>query len=235
MDGQSNKEHRLMSAAQEFVPLIGTTDQRLLIDRVGIDPEGFLGYQPTELLGQSILGLVDAENVAAMLSAFRSAFITRQGVSTAVAVRSKDGRLLRCEAVVIPLVPGPTSAFALVVEESDAIPTSSTARQRLVERLRSGVAKDDFPTDSTASRHEGGEATGFSLLTKRELEIVHRLVSGDRVRAIADALFVSPSTVRNHLSKVYRKFGVNSQQQLVHRMLGVDNHPEASGGSTSRP
>jgi DNA-binding CsgD family transcriptional regulator len=47
------------------------------------------------------------------------------------------------------------------------------------------------------------------------LEIVLRFVSGDRVRAIAARLFLSQSTVRNHLSSVYRKLGVRSQQELV--------------------
>jgi DNA-binding NarL/FixJ family response regulator len=44
---------------------------------------------------------------------------------------------------------------------------------------------------------------------------VLRLLRGDRVPAIATELFVSQSTVRNPLSAVFRKTGVNSQPELT--------------------
>jgi DNA-binding NarL/FixJ family response regulator len=52
-------------------------------------------------------------------------------------------------------------------------------------------------------------------LTARECEIVTRLRDGDRVPAIAVKLFLSQSTVRNHLASVFAKLGVTSQQQLL--------------------
>ena len=55
----------------------------------------------------------------------------------------------------------------------------------------------------------------LSRLSPRELEIVQRLLAGDRVPRIAETLYLARSTVRNHLSSVFRKFGVNSQQQLI--------------------
>jgi DNA-binding CsgD family transcriptional regulator len=56
------------------------------------------------------------------------------------------------------------------------------------------------------------EMTGLST---REIEIVTRLVRGERVPLIAKAMFLSQSTVRNHLTSVYRKLGVGSQQELI--------------------
>jgi DNA-binding NarL/FixJ family response regulator len=60
-------------------------------------------------------------------------------------------------------------------------------------------------------------AVSLSLrgLTSRECEIVTRLLDGDRVPAIAVKLFLSQSTVRNHLASVFTKMGVASQQQLL--------------------
>ena len=55
-------------------------------------------------------------------------------------------------------------------------------------------------------------------LTDREYEIVVRLASGDRVPTIARGLFLSESTVRNHLTAVYRKFAVHSQIELMSRL-----------------
>lgn len=55
-------------------------------------------------------------------------------------------------------------------------------------------------------------------LTDREREIVARLSAGWRVRRIAENLFLSESTVRNHLTAVYRKFGVRSQVELLDKL-----------------
>ena len=42
---------------------------------------------------------------------------------------------------------------------------------------------------------------------------------GERVPTIARDLFLSQSTVRNHLSAIYRRVGVHSQAELVARLL----------------
>jgi DNA-binding NarL/FixJ family response regulator len=55
-------------------------------------------------------------------------------------------------------------------------------------------------------------------LTSRQWEILNRLLRGERVPTIANALFISPSTVRNHLSAIFEKFGVHSQAELIERI-----------------
>lgn len=52
-------------------------------------------------------------------------------------------------------------------------------------------------------------------LTAREREILELLVSGLRVPSIAEQLFISPSTVRNHLSTGFKKLGVTSQAEFL--------------------
>jgi diguanylate cyclase (GGDEF)-like protein len=52
-------------------------------------------------------------------------------------------------------------------------------------------------------------------LSERQRDVVRRLVHGERVPAIATAMYLSSSTVRNHLSAAFRHFGVNSQSDLV--------------------
>jgi PAS domain S-box-containing protein len=56
---------------------------------------------------------------------------------------------------------------------------------------------------------------GLDRLSRREFEVVRLLLRGDRVPVIARQLFVSQSTVRNHLSSVFRKLRVRSQQELI--------------------
>jgi DNA-binding NarL/FixJ family response regulator len=52
-------------------------------------------------------------------------------------------------------------------------------------------------------------------LSLRQRQIVAALAQGDRTPAIAAALFVSNSTVRSHLSAIFKAFGVGSQTELL--------------------
>jgi two-component system nitrate/nitrite response regulator NarL len=55
----------------------------------------------------------------------------------------------------------------------------------------------------------------MQYLTVRQWEILTRLLRGERVPTIASELFVSQSTVRNHLSAIFERFGVHSQPELL--------------------
>ncbi|HEX4727985.1 MAG TPA: PAS domain S-box protein [Jatrophihabitans sp.] len=63
--------------------------------------------------------------------------------------------------------------------------------------------------------HAPEAVPGLSRLSGREFEVVRMLLLGDRVPVIARNLYVSQSTVRNHLSSVFRKLRVRSQQELI--------------------
>ena len=52
-------------------------------------------------------------------------------------------------------------------------------------------------------------------LSLRQLDVLSRLMAGERVSEIARALHVSQSTVRNHLSAVFERFAVRSQAELL--------------------
>jgi DNA-binding CsgD family transcriptional regulator len=67
----------------------------------------------------------------------------------------------------------------------------------------------------TVGSLNSAEPLGSEQLSAREREIVSRLLNGDRVPAIARALYLGQSTVRNHLTSVYRKLDVSSQQELI--------------------
>jgi DNA-binding CsgD family transcriptional regulator len=52
-------------------------------------------------------------------------------------------------------------------------------------------------------------------LTTRQWEVLILLLQGKRVPTIAAELYISQSTVRNHLSTIFRKFDVHSQPELL--------------------
>jgi PAS domain S-box-containing protein len=56
------------------------------------------------------------------------------------------------------------------------------------------------------------------LLSARERQIMQLVLQGKRVSTIAESLYLSENTVRNHLKRVYRKLGVSSIGELRERV-----------------
>ncbi|MHB1684654.1 MAG: helix-turn-helix domain-containing protein [Bacilli bacterium] len=54
-----------------------------------------------------------------------------------------------------------------------------------------------------------------SLLTIREREVFELLVQDKTTREIAETLFISEKTVRNHISNVMKKLAVKGRSQAV--------------------
>jgi DNA-binding NarL/FixJ family response regulator len=52
-------------------------------------------------------------------------------------------------------------------------------------------------------------------LTQRELEVLYLLASGVRPIEMSERLFLSPKTVKNHLSSIYTKLQVRSSAQAI--------------------
>ena len=87
---------------------------------------------------------------------------------------------------------------------------------------------------SSSCYHSSPVASGVRgrPLSRREVEIVSLLNQGDRVPLIAQKLWLTQGTVRNHLYSVYRKVGVKSQQELI--FLTRDNpRPRPRGPDAS--
>jgi len=203
-------------ARADLTPVVGTSDERLIIDRISSDVESLLGYRPSDILGRSILSLVTETSVPNLLGSLAHAAATGAGVTLNLVACSTQGDPVLLEAVLWPLRPPPRCGFALL---PGAYAESAFGTAADVENWMSRFASDSGAV--SLSRHlattpREGELAGLSRLTTRELEIVSRLVSGDRVPSIAKALFLSPSTVRNHLHSIYQKLDIHSQQELIH-------------------
>ncbi|PSL44024.1 transcriptional regulator [Salsuginibacillus halophilus] len=57
------------------------------------------------------------------------------------------------------------------------------------------------------------------LLTKREREVFELLVQDYTTKKIADQLYISEKTVRNHISNTIQKLGVSSRSQAVIELI----------------
>lgn len=52
-------------------------------------------------------------------------------------------------------------------------------------------------------------------LTRREQEILSALLSGHRIRDIADKMFIAESTVKGHISQIYSKLQVSGKSEML--------------------
>ena len=57
------------------------------------------------------------------------------------------------------------------------------------------------------------------ILTPREKEIFNLLINNQSTRDIAKTLGISEKTVRNHISNVIQKLGVDSRIQAVFELI----------------
>jgi DNA-binding CsgD family transcriptional regulator len=62
-------------------------------------------------------------------------------------------------------------------------------------------------------------------LSAREREILDLLTKGLRVPSIAARVYISASTVRNHLSTAFKKIGVTSQAEFFERLAAAESAP----------
>ncbi len=82
--------------------------------------------------------------------------------------------------------------------------------RRIAAELKAAGVMDDIDTLPAATDYPQLEE-----LSGRQREILIRLLNAQRVSVIAAELYLSPSTVRNHLMIIFSKFGVHSQVELL--------------------
>jgi PAS domain S-box-containing protein len=84
--------------------------------------------------------------------------------------------------------------------------------REIVERVSelAGTATEPAPPAPTRAKPGIG-------LTRREVSVLQALAKGDRTSAIAEDLFISPTTVRNHIQRILKKLGCHSRLEAVMR------------------
>jgi DNA-binding CsgD family transcriptional regulator len=214
------RPHAELNASDLDPPaVVGTANASLIIERISADAESLFALPVNVLLGQSLLSLVAEGDVPSALSGLGEATAGRHGVSLYLDVRTADApkatAATRCEVLLLPLLPSPSCAFVFLPAPAGVAKNHvSGDLSAMLLRLTRGAAVAQFAGRGLSGLSER-DVPGLRRLTTRELEIVLRLLDGDRVPAIAAELFLSQSTVRNHLGSVFTKLGVSSQQELL--------------------
>jgi DNA-binding CsgD family transcriptional regulator len=82
-----------------------------------------------------------------------------------------------------------------------------------ISLLRDSLSGRDQATGATNSWSP--EHAGLEILSPRERDVCRLLLSGKSAAEIADKLYISIHTARNHRKAIYRKLGVSSQIELI--------------------
>jgi DNA-binding NarL/FixJ family response regulator len=109
-----------------------------------------------------------------------------------------------------------------------------------IRKVHGGEIWLDSPTSTAVMRHfvpparrSANATTGYSrertALTAREQEVVQLVTEGYRNRDMADKLFISEQTVKNHLHNIFEKLGVSDRLELA--LYAIHKGLYKNGGS----
>jgi DNA-binding NarL/FixJ family response regulator len=96
------------------------------------------------------------------------------------------------------------------VHEHNGIPMSPGIARKAMEMLK------QVPTHAYQENEENEDVKADNAgLSNREMDVLKELVSGKNYKSIGEKLFISPMTVRKHVSHIYDKLHVNSRAQVI--------------------
>jgi LuxR family maltose regulon positive regulatory protein len=143
--------------------------------------------------------------------------LTALRVLEALALEAAEQGAAALEAMHQAVVLGtPTGAMRIFLDEG-------TVCLALLRRLDRAGTFDADQTDYLGRLRAGfadaESAPALALpvtLSPRERQIIQRLAEGHSNLAVGQQLFLSPNTVKWHLSQIYAKLGVRNRTQAVH-------------------
>ena len=211
--------------------VLGTVDHNWRIDRVSQDVTPLLGLTPEQCAGQPVLEIVHPSDVPAFLAAVEHARRGHRAVRLTLRLNARSGDWAPVTVVLATIAPAdpPLLAFALIRDDTADSPGDSSREMRLEAHMLR--IADELHAAGLIPRIQQLPALAdeprLGKLTSREWAVLTRLLDGQRVSAIAADLYVSQSTVRNHLSSIYAKLGVHSQVDLMRLVRRGTKRPDA--------
>jgi two-component system, NarL family, response regulator DevR len=88
---------------------------------------------------------------------------------------------------------------------------------RMVQAIDHGESAFSSEVASVVARTIGGQVPSEATLSGREREVVALITRGQSNRQIANALFISESTVKFHVRNAMRKLGVTRRAEVAYR------------------
>ncbi|MEI5521895.1 response regulator transcription factor [Streptomyces brasiliscabiei] len=86
--------------------------------------------------------------------------------------------------------------------------------------LDPAIAAEQVKVARRVRAQERGKQHGLRKLSQRERQLMELLAVGRSIRDISQEMFLTEKTVRNYLSRIYRKLEVRGQSEAILRWLG---------------
>jgi len=168
---------------------------------------------------------VHPDDVPELFDALAAARKGGAAPTVGIRVRGRIDQWLQVECLVNALIPQFPAHYIVTIRHPDGRAEPDDARAlRLEGHLwRIALEVQAAGLGGQPGQHEAWWADpAIAGLSERQSEILRRVVRGERAQDIARELVVAESTIRNHLSAIYRKFGVHSQAALMLRLMPRD-------------
>ncbi len=195
--------------------LVGTADSAWIVRQISLDEHGMLGEPASDLVGTSLLDRVHAGDVADLRDGAAVALSDLSATSVAVNVGT-PGRWHRARVVIMPMLHQHLEIGFAIHRVSQGDPAERTMQlEQHLWRIARELEAAHITVGTTDAAPDIDGILGPDTLSPRQWEILRRLLQGERVPGIARSLYLSASTVRNHLTAIFAKFGVHSQEELI--------------------
>ena len=204
---------------RDLIPVaVGVTDNAWCISGISADVEDVIGLSPRDCIGRRLVDLVLPDD-RHLLGASGGRPPTTPTTHRQVRFTNGHGEWTRLCVLLSPAGGDhkESVAFALVGRSdfSHVDPGDRTAELEMHLRRIGAEVRASGVLDNVGTLPSPGGHPQLEELTTRQWEILSLLLKGSRVPSIAKALFISQSTVRNHLTTIFKKFGVHSQPELL--------------------
>jgi PAS domain S-box-containing protein len=207
-------------AVDDGPTVIGFGDGDGNIGMVSEDVRDIVGFEPEHLVSYPSRGFVHADDLPEYLLTVSAVVSTGRSHHLRVRVRHADGHWVQVQAIVASLPEGGAYRVGFVLRP-DVPPPETDRIERLTEleeRLRRIAV--ELAAVGVSEHVDPEVARRLADLPPRQQEVLRLLQDGARVPTIAQELYLSQSTVRNHLSAIFRRFGVSSQEELLRALKG---------------
>jgi DNA-binding NarL/FixJ family response regulator len=108
-----------------------------------------------------------------------------------------------------------TLLAALDAGASSLVLKTSSSEEVLAMVRRAAAAPDSFTAVGLADALRRRSTQVKPNLTAREMEVLQRLAAGDSVAGMAKRLYMSESTVKTHIAKLYSKLDAHNRASAV--------------------
>jgi PAS domain S-box-containing protein len=197
--------------------VLAVTDHDWQIEYMSSDAE-LLGTQGSELRGFPLLGLVHPSGAQEFLAAAARTAADHLAITVLTRMRAGKGGWEDRYCLLVPICEHQPPRLGVIISAGPSEESSGPSGMHLDEHARHAAlevqAMKTLDTLPALTRLPQG-----SELSARQTEILARLVAGQRPAEVARSMFLSPSTVRNHLAAIYRKFDVHSEAELLATLL----------------